>query len=61
MRALYRVIVLLLPGILAGCGLKGDLFLPPEPEAEPVIEAPVNGDPAANGEDESKDEENEDG
>ena len=44
--------------LLGGCGLKGDLFLPPEPETPEPVEAP---EPPAPGTDEEREEENEDG
>ena len=60
MRPPYLFVAILLFGILAGCGLKGDLFLPPESVEEPVVEEPVTGDPAADDEEEPKDPENDD-
>ena len=49
-----RLTCLILVMLLSGCGQRGSLYLPDEPQPEPVIQ--TDGDPAEDGEE----EENED-
>lgn len=50
-----RLTCLILVMLLSGCGQRGSLYLPEEPQTEPVIQ--TGGDPAEDGEEENEDRE----